>query len=160
MKRRAAFALGSILFCCACATPPRPTEGARKLSANEPAVVEGRVTDRAGRPVAGIRVEALPRGKDIEWSPPATTDSQGRFRLSLFAPAAYGFVLSWRGITVITPEAEDPARLQIAVQPGERREGVELIFLREAWEKIQAGGGRRNTTAYGTLFPCVPAMNG
>ncbi len=137
--KRAALALGGILFCCTCATPPRPTEGARKLSENEPAIVEGRVMDRAGRPVAGIRVQALPRGKDIKWSKPATTDSQGRFRLSLFAPAAYGFVLSWRGITVITPEAEDPARLQITVQPGEHREGVELLFLREAWEKIAGG---------------------
>lgn len=136
MTRGIALAAGSILLGFACVSPPRPTQGALQLSANEPAVVEGRVTDRAGQPVAGIQVEGLPRGKDIEWSRPATTDSQGRFRLSLFAPASYGFVLSWKGMKVVTAEADDPARLEILVQPGEHKEGVELHFLRKVWEKI------------------------
>ena len=29
---------------------------------------------------------------------------------------------------------EDPARLNIPVEPGQRREGIELVFLREAWK--------------------------
>ena len=95
------------------------------------------MTDRQGRPVAVIRVQALPRGETVGWSPPATTDAQGRFRLSVIAPAEYGFILSWRGRSVITPERDDPARQRISVSPGDRRSGVELIFLREAWETLE-----------------------
>jgi hypothetical protein len=93
--------------------------------------------DRQGRPVAAIRVQALPRGKDAGWSAPAVTDSEGRFRLSLIAPAEYGFLLSWQGRVVITPEKDDPARQRISVSPGDRRSAVELIFLREAWETLE-----------------------
>ena len=124
------------IVCAACATPPRPTKASLVLAANERAVVEGRVTDRQGRAVAAIRVQGLPRGKDIGWSPAAVTDSDGRFRLALIAPADYGFLLSWNGRTVITPEKDDPARLLVAVEPGSRPEGVALVFLREEWEKL------------------------
>jgi len=92
--------------------------------------------DRQGRPVAAIEVRGLPRGKDAGWSPAAVTDSEGRFRLSLIAPAEYGLLLSWNGRTVITPEESDPARLRIAVLPGQRRDGIEILFLRDAWEKL------------------------
>ena len=105
------------------------------LEKNARAIVEGRVTDRLGRAVAAIRVQALPRGEGVGWSSPAVTDSDGRFRLSLVAPAEYGFLLSWRGRTVITPDRDDPARLNVAVKPGESRSGIELLFLREEWEK-------------------------
>ncbi len=130
-RRGAALLLPSLLI-GACATPPRPTRASLALAANERAVVEGRVTDRQGRAVAGIAVRGLPRGKDIGWSPAAVTDSEGRFRLSLIAPAEYGFLLSWRGRTVITPEEDDPARLRVAVSPGERRSGIALIFIPSA----------------------------
>ncbi len=120
----------------ACATPPRPTAASLALAANERAVVEGRVAERDGRPVAGIQVQALPRGKDVGWSPPAVTDSQGRFRLTVIAPAEYDFLLVWRNRTVITPEKDDPARQRVAVSPGERRGGIELLFLRDAWETL------------------------
>ena len=130
-----ALLLTSLVF-AACATAPRPTAAALALAANERAVVEGRVLDRQGRPVAAVEVRALPRGKDIDWSPGAVTDAEGRFRLSLLAPAEYGFLLTWNGRTVITPENGDPARLDIAVRPGEHRAGIELIFLREEWETI------------------------
>jgi hypothetical protein len=94
------------------------------------------VTDRQGRAVAAIQVQGLPRGKDIGWSPAAVTDSNGRFRLTLIAPAQYGFLLTWDGRTVITTEEDDPSRLRIAVEPGQRRDGIEILFLREAWERI------------------------
>lgn len=92
--------------------------------------------DRQGRPVAGIGVEALPRGRDIGWSPGAVTDPEGRFRLTVFAPAEYGFLLSWQGRTVVTPEAHDPARLSVPVAPGERREGIELVFVQDSWKSV------------------------
>jgi hypothetical protein len=133
--RRPAVLLAA-LFAFACATPPRPAPETLALAANARATVEGRVTDRQGRPIAAIGVRGLPRGKDVGWSAAAVTDSDGRFRLSLVAPAEYGFLLSWQGRTVITPEESDPARLRIAVLPGQRREGVEILFLREAWEKL------------------------
>jgi protocatechuate 3,4-dioxygenase beta subunit len=106
------------------------------LAANARATVEGRVMDRQGRPVAAIRVQALPRGKDAGWSAPAVTDSNGRFRLSLIAPAEYGFLLSWQGRTVVTFDKDDPARLNVAVKPGGIRGGIELLFLREEWKKL------------------------
>jgi hypothetical protein len=92
--------------------------------------------DRQGRPVAAIRVQALPRGKDAGWSPSTVTDSEGRFRLSLIAPAEYGFLLSWQGRTVVTLDKDDPARFNVAVSPGEIRGRIELLFLREEWEKL------------------------
>jgi hypothetical protein len=92
--------------------------------------------DPAGVPVAGISVIGLPRGKDVPWSPPAVTDSSGRFRLTVFAPAEYGFLLRAEGRTVVTPLPEDPSRLAIPVVPGERREGIELVFLREPWKDV------------------------
>jgi protocatechuate 3,4-dioxygenase beta subunit len=133
--RRPAVLLAAI-FASACATPPRPAPETLALAANARATVEGRVTDRQGRPVAAIGVRGLPRGKDAGWSAAAVTDSEGRFRLSLVAPAEYGFLLSWQGRTVITPEESDPARLRIAVLPGQRREGVEILFLRESWQEL------------------------
>jgi len=107
------------------------------LASNARATIEGRVTDRRGRPVAAIGVQALPRGDTVGWSSPAATDAQGRFRLSVIAPAEYGFLLSWRGRVVITPEKDDPARQSISVSPGDRRTAVELIFLRETWETLE-----------------------
>ncbi len=123
----------------ACVTPPRPTPGALLLAANARATIEGRVRDPEGRAVEGIGVYAIPRGKDISWPPPAYTDAQGRFRLTVFAPAEYGFLLSWKGARVITTASEDPSRVRVAVRPGERREGVELTFLLAEWEKFTAG---------------------
>ncbi len=124
------------ILSCGCAAAPRPTAASLALARNPRATIEGRVLDRQGRPVAGIGVLALPRGRDIGWSPRAVTDPEGRFRLSVFAPAEYGFLLSWRGRTVVTPEGEDPARLSLSVAPGERRQGIELVFLRDSWEKL------------------------
>jgi hypothetical protein len=135
-QTRRSAALLCALGAFACATPPRPAPATLALAANARATVEGRETDRQGRPVAAIGVQGLPRGADAGWSAPAVTDSEGRFRLSLVAPAEYGFLLSWRGRTVITPEEDDPARLRVAVLPGQRRVGLELRFLREAWEKL------------------------
>jgi hypothetical protein len=134
-RHRAAAAVIAAVF-CGCATPPRPTPEAVARAANPHAIVEGRVRDRQGRAVPGILVRALPRGKDIEWSPAAITDSEGRFRLSLVAPAEYGFLLLWKGRTVVTREDDDPARLRVAVAPGEHRDGIELLFLREEWSAI------------------------
>jgi hypothetical protein len=94
------------------------------------------VTDRRGRAVAAIEVRGLPRGKDVGWSPAAVTDSEGRFHLDLIAPAEYGFLLSRNGRTVVTPEKEDPSRLRIVVRPGQRLNKIEILFLRDAWEKI------------------------
>ena len=128
--------LASILLLAgACLSPPKPTAESLRIAANPPAVVEGVVRDRNGAPVPGIQVRGLPRGKDIPWSPPATTDAEGRFRLSLAAPGPYGFLLSWRGVSVVTPLPEDPARLWIPVEPAGRVTGVELLFLEEEWER-------------------------
>jgi len=133
--RRSAVLLGALLA-FGCATPPRPAPQTLALAANARATVEGRVTDRQGRPIAAIRVQGLPRGKDAGWSAAAATDSEGRFRLSLVAPARYGFLLSWQGRTVITPEKDDPSRMNIAVSPGENSSAIHLFFLREDWEKL------------------------
>ena len=119
----------------ACVTPPRPTDEAVRRSANPPAAVEGRVLDPEGRPVSGVTVWGLPRDKDLEWSVPAVTDDAGRFRLSLVAPGDYGFLISWKGITVVTPRADDPSRLVVKVAAGEKKSGVGLVFRRQEWDR-------------------------
>jgi hypothetical protein len=130
-----AFVLVSAALLSACATAPRQTAQAKKIAANPRAIVEGRVHDTAGRPVAGIGVRGIPWGRDIPWSPPAVTDAAGRFRLALAAPGSYGFLLIRDGRTVITPDDRDPSRLSIPVAPGERRDGIELVFLRSEWKR-------------------------
>ena len=120
----------------ACATAPKPTAAAQRIGANAPAAVEGRVRDVGGRPAAGVRVRGIPRGADIPWSPWTRTDCDGTFRLTLAAPGSYGFLLAWNETAVITPSAEDPALLQVAVEPGETVHGVELVFLGPEWARF------------------------
>lgn len=132
--RTRSFALIVLLF-CACATRPSPTGEAVRRSVNPPAIVEGRVVDPQGAPIAGISVKGLPRDKDLGWSPASLTDGGGRFRLELVAPGEYGFLLSWNGVAVVTPREDDPSRLLVKVVPGERRGGVEIVFRRDEWER-------------------------
>jgi hypothetical protein len=110
----------------------------RKIAANPPAIVEGRVRDAGGNPVAGVGVRGIPAGKDVPWSPVVETGCDGRFRLTLAAPAAYSFVLLWRGTGVITPDARDPSRATVTVAPGMAAAGVELVFLAAAWRGAAA----------------------
>lgn len=124
----------------ACATPPRPTPRSIELADNPRAFLSGTVRDSEGRPVEGIEVHALPRAKDVGWSPPGRTDARGRFALTVFAPAEYGFLLRHNGITVVTPDPSDPSRVRVAVTPGQSREGAELVFLRELWDPIRGRG--------------------
>lgn len=77
----------------------------------------------------------LPRDKDLGWSSPAVTDAAGRFRLTLVAPGSYGFLLAWKGITIVTPRADDPSRTLVSVGPGDRKSGVALVFRREDWDR-------------------------
>jgi len=139
--RRAFFVpLLAVALSAACATGPRPTAEALRRERNDRAAVEGTVRDTEGRPVAGILVYGLPREADLGWSSPATTDAGGRFRLSLIAPGEYGFLLSREGRTVITPDPRDPSRTRVELKPGEARPGLELLFLREEWEKALEAG--------------------
>ncbi len=117
-----------------CASRPRPTAEAIRRGTNPPAIVEGRVLDREGRPVAGVTVWGLPREKDVGWSAPSVTDGQGRFLLTLVAPGEYGFLISWKGITVVTPRKDDPSRVLVALDPREKRTGIEIVFRREEWD--------------------------
>lgn len=133
---RAAVCLFALTVAAGCVTAPSPTAGQIALARNARAHVSGRIVDSEGAPVAGIRVQAIPRGRDVPWSQPAMTDSDGAFELSLFAPAAYGFLLREGNATVITADPGDPSLAFLVVSPGERRTGVELVFLREQWNAI------------------------
>jgi carboxypeptidase family protein len=128
-----------LAFCVACAAPPPPTPTARRLAQNARATVEGRVTDTDGRPVAGVRVQAVP-GDDILWSPPETTDGSGRFCLTVHAPAEYVFLIFEGSEAVITPSPHDPARVRVFVEPGEAKDGVELTLLRTEREQLLERG--------------------
>lgn len=130
---RAAALVAVATICAACASPPKPTQEALELAKNPRAAAEGRVVDREGRPVADIAVTAIPRGRDIVWPASATTGADGRFVLTLYAPATYAFFLSRDGRAVITSEPDDPCRVLVTVRPGEHRGGIVLVFLAEAW---------------------------
>jgi hypothetical protein len=121
-----------------CASPPKPTASSLRIAAHEPAIIEGRVVDAAGHPAAGIAVRGIPRGADIPWSNPAVTGCDGRFRLAVPAPAAYGFLLAWKTTAVITPRPDDPALVAVAVEPGARVAGVVLVFDDAAWRLATA----------------------
>lgn len=131
-----------VVFCAigtaavACATAPRPTPESLRIGANTPAIVEGHVRDLDGHPVAGITVRGIPRGRDIPWSPAATTQCDGSFRLRLAAPGSYSFLLGWKEIAVMTPAPEDPGRRLVDLTAGEKRAGIDLQFLGPEWRQI------------------------
>jgi hypothetical protein len=134
-------ALAATLGCAAlaatgCATPPKVTAMTRRIEANPRAVVEGRVRDLDGRPVAGIGVRGIPRGAAIPWAPPAPTACDGSFRLSLPAPATYGFLLVWKDQAIVTADPRDPAHVEVSVAPGRTISGIELFFLGDEWRAI------------------------
>ena len=60
-------------------------------------------------------MRGIPRGADIPWSPWATTECDGTFRLTLFAPGGYTFLLGWRGVALETDDPRDPAQTLIDV---------------------------------------------
>ena len=127
----------------ACVSAPRLTDEANRRESNARATVTGTVRDESRKPVAGIQVIGLPRDRDLGWSAPAVSDAEGRFRLELIAPGDYGFLLSSNGVSVITASAEEPARVRVTLRPAEERSGIELTFLREAWERTLAESGQR-----------------
>jgi hypothetical protein len=122
----------------ACATPPKPTAGALQVIKNPLAIIEGRVVDAAGHPVAGLFVRAMPRSADLPWTGWSPTDAGGYFQLAVYAPGSYGFLLRSGATTVITPDPRDPARLIVEVEPGRVRSGIELVFLKPDWDRITA----------------------
>jgi len=136
--RLPAFAVILMIALVACATPPKPTAAAKRIARNPPATIEGRVTDPDGRPVAGVGVRGIPRGEDIPWWPAAATDCDGRFRIQVAAPAAYAFLLSWKGVSVMTSAPDDPAMTAVPVAPGDTYGNVHLVFDAAAWRKAGA----------------------
>ncbi len=122
----------------ACATAPKQTEASRRVATNPRAIVEGRVRDADGKPVAGVSVRGIPVGKDVPWSSVAVTGCDGSFRLSLPAPASYTFLLLWQGTGVITPDPQDPSRTSVSVAPGSVIKGVDLTFLADQWRDVTA----------------------
>lgn len=120
-----------LAIAASCAGPPPPTAAAKRLAANPRATIEGRVVDSGGLPIAGVQVQAIPEGRDILWAAPGTTDAEGRFRLTLDAPAEYVFLILEGGTAVLTAEPDDPSRVHVSVQPGETRGGVALTYRRE-----------------------------
>ena len=143
MKRKRMPAIGMIALVlgAGCASRPRPTAEAVRRGTNPPAIVEGRVVDPQGHPVAGVTVWGLPRDKNVGWSAPSVTDAQGRFRLTLVAPGDYGFLIARRGITVVTPRKDDPSRVLVALGPRDKRTGVDLVFRREEWDRALLSPG-------------------
>jgi hypothetical protein len=137
MLQRLALVAGGLVIAAACATRPRPTAESVARAANPRAVVEGRVVDADGEPLAGVSVRGLPREKEVGWSPPSVTDALGRFRLELVAPGEYGFLAWLDGVTVVGPRKDDPSRVVVHLAPGDHRTGIELVFRREEWERAR-----------------------
>ena len=138
MRNEIAAFVASTLTLVACAAPPKPTAAAKRIAQNPPATIEGRVTDPDGKPVAGVGVRGIPRGEDIPWWPAAATGCDGRFRLKVAAPAAYAFLLSWRGVSVMTSAPDDPSTTAVPVQPGGTYGNVHLVFDAAAWREAGA----------------------
>jgi hypothetical protein len=133
---RLAWTGAALVVAAACATAPKRTAASQRIGANPPGFVEGRVRDPGGRPAARIGVRGIPRGAEIPWSPPVTTDCDGRFRLPLAAPGDYGFLLILDGRSVVTADPRDPSLVEATVLSGETRRGIELLFLPAEWARV------------------------
>jgi hypothetical protein len=133
---RRILSLSLALLAASCASAPKVTEATKRVAANPRAVVTGVVRDEAGRPVAGIGVRGIPRGKDVPWAPAATTDCAGRFRLPLPAPSGYAFQLLWNGRSIATDDPADPSRIDVNLTPGEELDGLALTLVRARWESV------------------------
>lgn len=81
--------------------------------------LHGRVTDRAGRPVADAHVQLVRRGGDKQVGPPATVDKRGRYSL-------------------IVDLREAPDTLEVSVRVTDRR-GAPLL---RSDHSLQPGAGR------------------
>jgi hypothetical protein len=128
--------LAGLLVAAACASKP-PIPGRAQLVRNPRAEVSGVVLDSATQlPVAGIRVWAIPHAKAVPWPSAATTDGNGRFRLTVYAPADYSFMFETGGRTVITSRGKDASLHMIHVTPGDAIEGLRLFFFRDAFENV------------------------
>lgn len=128
-----AIALAAALAGCTAA--PKPSEKILALERAPKVRVTGVVVDaETGRPVAGIEVSGLPRGKDYPWCPPDTTDRDGRFSLALAAPAEYSFLLRLGKISVLTSSPDDPGYVDVTTVPGHDISGIRLKFIRKAFE--------------------------
>ena len=126
----------------ACATPPPPTQAAQRLAQNPRDRRRG-TRDRRSRaaPVAGVaRAGDAAAARTSSGPPPAPTDADGRFRLSLDAPAEYVF-LDLRGPRGRRHDVAARSRARAdRRQPGETRQGVALTLLGEEREKLIAPG--------------------
>jgi Carboxypeptidase regulatory-like domain len=110
------------------------------------AAITGQVVDTTGVPVPSVLVSVTPRGAE-----PATTDSQGSFRLSPLRPkATYALRVTQRGFeqadrTLATPGGE-PVRLVVKRQPVFRGrvlgEGQALKSFRVDDFEVTAADGR------------------
>jgi hypothetical protein len=131
----AALAAAFAVAVAGCTAAPRPSEQILALERAPKVTVTGVVVDaETGRPVSGIEVSGLPRGKDIPWCPPDTTDRDGRFSLDLAAPAEYSFLLRLGEISVLTSSPDDPGYVDVTTEPGRPISGIRLKFRRKAFE--------------------------
>jgi hypothetical protein len=127
----AALALAAAVGCA----PPIP--GRAQLIRNPRAEISGVVLDSVTRlPEARLRVWAIPHSKAVPWPDAATTDDEGRFRLTVYAPADYSFMFERGGRTVITSRPGDASLQILHVAPGQRIDNVRLIFFRDAFENV------------------------
>lgn len=125
------------VLAAACASKP-PIPGRAEILANPRARLSGVVLEaRTGQPVVGIRVWAIPHRASIPWPPPATTDSEGRFFLILYAPGEYSFMFERGGRTVISSDPDDPSRQTLSVSPGAEIGGVAVRLRSEVFERIR-----------------------
>lgn len=99
------------------------------------ASISGRVLERQGQPVSNFTVMALAVSGPIEHvikdgriasGTQVLTDAEGRFLMVGLAPGSYELSVLDRG----GPVAEPEAALRLELQPGERKEGVELKIAR------------------------------
>lgn len=134
--RFARLAAAAAVAMTACTAAPKPSPQILALRRAPKVRVTGVVVDaESGRPVAGIEVTGLPRGKDYPWCAPDTTDGDGRFSLELAAPAEYSFLLRLGTVSVLTPSPDDPGYVDVTTEPGRPIDGITLKFIREAFEK-------------------------
>jgi hypothetical protein len=118
--------------------------------------ITGRLADSSGAVIANASVTLTSRATGTQIK--STTDQSGNYRFSLLAPGAYELRFSSPGFKTgvpgdVTVTVTETSTVNLALQPGQQQETVQVIASAEALQTENAALG---TTVQGSTIQSLP----